>query len=286
MKKTIAMLAAAAALTLVAAPSASAGDITCTGTVTAPPVLPDNVLVPVGASCRLLNVTVTGNVKALENSRLYINGTNVRQNVIGDKADVVQLVGNTLVGPVPAGRNTVRENVLITDGDNTPASGSTNVAMCSTTVEEGKVHIEKMGSSGSPTRIVVGGPDPPPPPSSPLTTDVVDTGPPPVSPVHNCGNPPTPQNEIRKGDLFVQENVVSTLGQGANGLGIYSNQVTSPGNGGNLQVFKNRSAPGPPVPKEVQHNNVRGNIQCKENDGPFVGSPNAAGGNREDQCAP
>jgi hypothetical protein len=288
MKKTIAMLAAAAALALVAAPSASAGDIMCTGTLSG--TLADNVLVPggvpSGASCRLLNATVTGNVKALQNSRLYINGTDVDQNVIGDKADVVQLVGNTTVGAVPADANRVRENIEIKDGDNSAAGGSTNVAVCSTRVEVGNVHVEKMGTSASPTRILVGGPDIVPPPT-PTTSGVTDTGPPGPAgqtPLHNCGNPgtpPGPNNLIERGNVFLQENFVAAQAPFLNGLGVYSNGTAATPVHGNLQVFKNR---GPGQLKEVQGNNVRENIQCKENDPPFTGAPNSAGGSNE--CVP
>lgn len=49
---------------------------------------------------------------------------------------------------------------------------------------------------------------------------------------------------------------------------------------GNMQVFENRG----PADKQVVGNTVRENLQCKENDPPFVGQPNVVGGNAEDQC--
>jgi hypothetical protein len=127
----------------VAAPTASAGDFDCVGTPAVPPNTDGRV--PPGASCRLLNQNVTGNVKGLENSRLYINGTDVSHNVIGDEADVVQLVGKTNVGAVPADQNNIRENIEIKDGDNSAAGGSTKVAVCSTRVIEGTSTSRRWG---------------------------------------------------------------------------------------------------------------------------------------------
>ena len=46
-------------------------------------------------------------------------------------------------------------------------------------------------------------------------------------------------------------------------------------------MFKNRG----PGPKTVQGNTVRGDLQCFENDEPFLGTPNVAR-KAEGQCAP
>jgi hypothetical protein len=83
------------------------------------------------------------------------------------------------------------------------------------------------------------------------------------SPILECGG-----NELEKGNIFVQENFVSEF------LVVIGNAV-----GGNLQVFKNRG----PGAKSVSLNTVREDVQCKENDQPFVGGPNAAR-KAEDQC--
>jgi hypothetical protein len=58
------------------------------------------------------------------------------------------------------------------------------------------------------------------------------------------------------------------------GMTILRNQVA-----GNMQVFKNRG----PAPKQVVFNTVREDLQCFENDPPFLGGPNVAQ-KREGQC--
>jgi hypothetical protein len=70
-------------------------------------------------------------------------------------------------------------------------------------------------------------------------------------------------NVLRKGNLFLQENNV-----GAGFLNVSDNLIEE----GNLQVFKNKGG----FQKLVQRNVVsNGVIQCKENKGPFIGTPNA-----------
>lgn len=90
--------------------------------------------------------------------------------------------------------------------------------------------------------------------------------------VGGCGveDGPDDGNTLPKGNIKVEENAISQ------NLQICGNRV-----GGNLQVFKNSGT----GPKTVQRNNVRQDLQCKENTAPFVGSPNTAG-KKEGQCRP
>jgi hypothetical protein len=100
-----------AALVVLLPATAEANDTECTGTMTGGTF--DNVVVPPGATCVLINATVLGNVKALEDSRLRIDFGNIFGNVEGDKADVVQIFvtdvrgqisikeGGPAVGPAP-----------------------------------------------------------------------------------------------------------------------------------------------------------------------------------------
>ena len=67
------------------------GDADCRGTLTG---RFDNVIVPVGATCTLRDATVHGNVKALEDARLYVSATVVRGNIEGDKAAIVLRVND------------------------------------------------------------------------------------------------------------------------------------------------------------------------------------------------
>ena len=73
------------------------------------------------------------------------------------------------------------------------------------------------------------------------------------------------------GDIIVQENVIPPFEL----LFVDLNNV-----GGDLQVFKNRGMGF----KSVVGNEVRENVQCKENDEPFLGGPNLAQ-KAEDQCS-
>jgi hypothetical protein len=72
------------------------------------------------------------------------------------------------------------------------------------------------------------------------------------------------------GNVMVQENLIPAFEL----MFVHLNNV-----GGDLQVFKNRGMGS----KSVQFNNVRENVQCKENDVPFVGGPNFAQ-KAEEQC--
>ncbi len=147
MRRNLALLTAftSALVVLVAAPGAAANDTQCIGTLTG---THDNVVVPPGQSCILNGATVLGNVKALQDSRLRVQFSNVRGNVVGDKADVVQVVSSR-----------VREDISITEGGPAapPAPGFTVCAVPATggfgpceasvtgsTIEEGNIQIEKM----------------------------------------------------------------------------------------------------------------------------------------------
>jgi DUF4097 and DUF4098 domain-containing protein YvlB len=70
------------------------------------------------------------------------------------------------------------------------------------------------------------------------------------------------------GNVKIEDNVPRS------GMTIFGNQVA-----GNMQVFKNRGT----APKQVVLNVVREDLQCFENDPPFVGGPNAAQ-KAEGQC--
>jgi hypothetical protein len=144
-----------AAVVLVSPPTAEANDTECV--VALPPATYDNVVVPPGATCSLVGSTVLGNVKALEKSQLVIRNSNVRGNVHGDKADVVQVI-----------ESRVRESISIKEGG--PAAATTvptggffcgalgnpcEVFISGTIVEEGEVQIEKMVGSVAVQQLIV-----------------------------------------------------------------------------------------------------------------------------------
>lgn len=136
------VVVASAALVVVVPSSAEAGDTLCEGDMTG---TFDNVIVPSGAVCHLTDATISGNVKALEDSRLRIENSTVGGNLEGDKADIVQLFFVT-----------VREQISIKEGGpgTQDSSGTFNVCFPGATpcealivggeVEEGGIQIEKM----------------------------------------------------------------------------------------------------------------------------------------------
>ena len=106
----------------------SGGDVRCTGTLTGSF---DEVTVPVGATCTLSGSTVKGNVKALENARLFMSDTHVGGNVEGDKAAIVQVSGGRVDG-----------NIQIKDGTSHGELGASVTG--GTIVTGGDIQIEKM----------------------------------------------------------------------------------------------------------------------------------------------
>jgi hypothetical protein len=60
----------------------------------------DNVIVPPGAECVLTNSIVHGNVRALEDARLFMQNDDVTGNVEGDKASAVQVFTSTVRGNI------------------------------------------------------------------------------------------------------------------------------------------------------------------------------------------
>ena len=245
----------------VSAPPALAGDTRCAGPLTG---VHDNVVVPERAVCIMNGATVKGNVKALPASTLQISSSVIGGNVEGDKPEALALSRVTPLFPP----NVVGGNVtVIGAGAGFPfqVPGGplvhVSVAVCDTTLPDGNVSIEK--SSGG--TVAVG------------------------SPIIECG-----ANTLKKGNIFLQQNVVSEFlvvtGNAVRKGNIFlqENVVSLPSSvllvsdnavGGNGQVFKNRG----PGAKSVSGNTVREDLQCKENDPPFVGGPNAAR-KAEGQC--
>jgi hypothetical protein len=75
----------------------SGNDTRCVGALTG---TFDNVVVPRGATCTLTNSTVRGNVKALRDSRLFMDNDFVGGNVEGDQASAVQVVLSLVEGNI------------------------------------------------------------------------------------------------------------------------------------------------------------------------------------------
>lgn len=239
-------------------------DFQCTGVATG---TFDNVVVPSGAFCALIDATVKGNVKALENSSLIMRRTTVGGNVdvasrgtLGSGAVLssstvkgnikalensqLEMSGMTISGNVEgdkatlvdlfseAGRNLVGGNIQIKEADFA-------VRVCGTDLPQGNIQLEK-------------------------NTGLVLVGDP------SCGGGLLGGNTLPKGSIKVEENTIPADRR----LTIEGNSV-----GENVLVVKNQG----PGTKLVQNNTVGQNLQCFENEPPFVGGPNTAG-KAEGQC--
>lgn len=91
----------------------------------------ENVNVPPGSNCTLENVTVNGNVTALEGARLVVRDSRVTGNIQGDKAALLHVVGGTIGG-----------NIQIADGD---SPGEDGVSISGGTVlTQGSIQVTKM----------------------------------------------------------------------------------------------------------------------------------------------
>ena len=80
MKKLVAAVPLALAAALLVAPPAVADDRRCTGTIKAASI-DDNVVVPSGATCRLVGTRVDGNVFVNRNATLVARGVKVGGNI-------------------------------------------------------------------------------------------------------------------------------------------------------------------------------------------------------------
>lgn len=176
----------------------------------------ENITVQEGSTCTLRGVTVSGNVVALKDARLFVEDSRVDGNIQGDKAAVVHVRGGRLGGnlQVQEGVSTGELGVSITGG---------------TVLTQGNIQVTKMRTG----QIVI--------------TDAV----------------------VEKGNLQLEENEVGT------GLEVARNRV-----GQNLEVRKNRGGGA----KVVRENTVGQKLECKENESPFTGGPNAAS-EAEGQCS-
>jgi hypothetical protein len=113
--------------------SSTPSDVQCTGIL--PPGAYQNVIVPPNGECFILNSVVQGNIKALENSLLFVSGgTTVSGSIQGDKA-----LGVVVANDPPGNRNIVRGNIEIKEG---------SVAyVCGAVLPEGSIQVEKINGN-------------------------------------------------------------------------------------------------------------------------------------------
>jgi hypothetical protein len=219
------ILACLSSLVLVIPPVALADDFVCGIAGNPAPVTVtggsfDNVVVPEGGRCFMQFSEVRGNVTALPDSLLTIIRTNVGGNILGDKADMVQVAGgNTIGGDIhikEGGPNTVAAQEVLIGGN---------------TLTNGDIVVQKMKIEQG---LLVGF---------------------------------TGENYLPNGNVTVEDNVIVAGTAPSAGMRIDSQQIAK----GNLHVFKNT---GPGAKSVMSNNVVNGDIQCYENEAPFVGGPN------------
>jgi hypothetical protein len=232
----------------VSAPPALAGDTKCVGAL--PPGVYDNIVVPSGATCNLAGAQVKGNVLAKPESLLFIDpGTNIRGSVEAKQGAQTGSFQATIGGSYKCDHCSFEDVEETLVGGNVEITGADDGDFITDSQIGGNLQIQE--SSAGASAFDVNG-----------TTIGGD-----LKFEKNVG-PMDISNNTIDGDLQIFENTVVE-----NGL-FNDNQA-----GGNLQVFKN-SGPGL---KSVSGNTVREDVQCKENQPPFVGGPNAAR-KSEEQC--
>jgi hypothetical protein len=264
MKRALLATAAAAVVMLVPASPALADDTRCVGFL--PPATYDNIVVPEGQFCFPV---VRGNAKSLERSRFFSVNNVIRGNLEADKSERVFFTGNTTTTSDVAGNRTVGGNVHVKELRGNPGE-SFNIGICNLAVGGDLIVEDARGA-----RVEIG------------------------SKLPNCA-----QGNDVEGNLQVFKNRLSSqqvAGRFFDDMSVFNNRVggevqvfenvsPTPNNPqnvernrveGNMQVFKNQ---GPEADKRVVNNTIGENLQCKENDEPFVGQPNIVGGNAEDQC--
>jgi hypothetical protein len=214
--RTRSLLALVSCLAVVAVlvPSAAhADDTICAGSLTGGPY--DNVVVPEGGFCFIQFAIVEGNVKALPDSQLFIVFSEVGKNVIGDKADTVQV---TLF-------SAVHGNIQIKEGGPNTRTAHQEVLICGVDLPNGDILVEKMeiaqgllvtgGFCEGPNEVKNG--------NVTIEENEIVTGAPPASGMH------IDSNQIANGNLHVFKN----FGMGAKD--VVGNNVVN----GDIQCYEN-----------------------------------------------
>jgi hypothetical protein len=205
----------------------------------------DNVVVPKNRACTLVASNVKGNVKALRDAYFEADGTRIGGNVQGDMALTILIHDASSVGGNVQADKTPQLFLF----DSTVAGDLGVKAQDAPISGFGAVQICGMTVPGGNIQVAQSGTD--------ILIGFAAQG---------C-----PGNTVSQGNVQVEENFSEVEFE------IRDNTISK----GNLQVFKNRG----PVPKVVQNNTGGQNLQCKENDEPFLAAGNAGWNQREDQCA-
>lgn len=173
--KFLGLLAVGATLLLATAGTASAATRTCSGVQAGAAY--DDVLVPRGGTCTLVNSTVKGDVKVLKGAYFQATGTTIGEDVQSTEAQTVFVdTGSKVKGAVKTKR-TIQVFVFnsVVTGDIEIERPSEVAQVCGSTVRKGDLSVEHGGRD-----ILIGDPE-----------------------AEDCAG-----NTIKRGDLEIEENFV------------------------------------------------------------------------------
>lgn len=198
--RVLGLLAVAVATVLTIASPAAARDLNCNGVFTGKTY--DDVRVPRGAACTLIDSTVRGDVNALKNAYFQSTGSVVRGDVEGKGAQTVFIdTGSKVGGSVEAVRTTQFYVYNSTVGEDIePERTEEAVQICGNTVRKGNIEVRRSG-----TDVLIGDPL-----AVGCRSNVVKRGDIKVTRNFSLIEFVLRGNSIRKGDLMVTSNTGPT----------------------------------------------------------------------------
>jgi len=234
-----ATLAVAPAQAVPATPCASALTSTTTG----------SLVVPEGATCKLTDVVVDGNIRIMAGGGLFTHGSTLQGNVMGNGARTVQLVNTDIVGNGTTGNinlsGTEKRIIIGSDGCAVDPSTGNNINLIGNHGPIGICYMtvgETINLKNNDDRIGV---------------------------FHNTiGNP-----------LIVQNNVAPFIRLRGNEVGV---------TGGGSMLVQNNTTTGTmvnPNGLQLKLNYSHNRLNCIGNDGVPTGSGNTADNGKDGQCA-
>jgi hypothetical protein len=248
--RVLGLIAAVVALVLAIASPAAARDLRCDGVFRGKTY--DDVTVPRGSACTLIDSTVRGNVRALKGAYFQATGTAVRGDVEGRQVQTIFIDARSRVsGSIEADRavqffvfnSTVGEDIE-------PERTRETVQICGNTVRTGNIEVRRSG------------PDRGTAPAEHPGTDVL-VGDPLAA---GCRG-----NVVKRGDIAVTGNFTDIE------FVIRGNTVRR----GDLTVLQNTG----PVTRFVQRNGGGGRLLCRGNALPLTVADNTGWDRSRGQCA-
>jgi carbonic anhydrase/acetyltransferase-like protein (isoleucine patch superfamily) len=237
----------ATVLSALASPAAARPDFRCDGSFKGKTY--DEVIVPRGATCTLVDARVTGDVRVQRDAYLQVTGTKVRGDIEGNASQTIFVdSGSRISGSVEAvkARQFFVYNSTVGE-DIEPEKTRETVQICGNTVRKGNIEVRRSGpdvslSQHPGTDILIGDP-------------LAD----------GCRG-----NVVKRGDVIVTRNFADIE------FVIRGNSIKR----GDLSVTKNTG----PVPKIVNANTGGDRLVCRVNTA-VAGTANNGWDRKSGQCA-